>query len=173
MSSSIRFGLWPRRKSKTQNPRSKIPCLRWGLGTVVVLMLLLAYVPGVAAQTPVPTANGATPDTGGSQPGAQQASQTHQETLEARVLSASAPQPCAADASSENKVDPLPGKSPLCQKVELLVTKGTTKGETIKFDEGTIPVASKANVVYRQGDMVYVDWEYGTDQPSTYHIIDY
>src|SRR5436309_792565 len=138
MSSSIRFGVWPRQESR-------ITCLRWGLGVVVVLMLLLVNVPGAAAQTPVPTANSATPDAGGSQPGVSQASQSHDETLEARVLSATAPQPCAADPSSENKVDPLTGKSPLCQTVELLVTKGTTKGETIKFDEGTIPVASKAN----------------------------
>ena len=163
MFSSIRFRFGPRIKSK-------MACRRWGLGMLVVVALLVVNVPAAAAQTPGPAPDSPTPVIGGSQTNA---SQPHEETLEARVLSASAPQPCAADASSENKVDPLTGKSPLCQKVELLVTKGSTKGETIKFDEGTIPVAGKANVVYRQGDMVYVDWEYGTDQPSTYHIIDY
>src|SRR5437667_8333804 len=84
---------------------------------LVAVTVLLAYAPAASAQTP-------TPPTGGPEPNA---TQPHQETLEARVLSASPPTPCKADATGQNPVDPLTGKPQLCQKVELQVTKGSTK----------------------------------------------
>src|SRR5437660_9892728 len=162
---------------------------RWGAAMLILsVMTLLVYAPIAAAQTPAPTSSSPlgglstsptnspsvspTAATGGSQSDPN-AIQAHQETLEASVLSATQPQLWSADASSGNQVDPLTGKPTLCQKVEVMVPKGSIQGETISFEEGTIPVASKANVVYRQGDKVLVDWEYSKDQPSTYHIIDF
>lgn len=161
------------------------------LSALVVAVLLVAVGVRIAgAQTPVSTSVPASgsPSPGSSKPNGSSVSPTvvgegpqadsgviqpHQETLEARVLSASSPQPCTSDTQSENRVDPLTGKATLCQKLELMVTKGSLKGATIAFEEGTIPVASKANVVYKAGDNVLVDWEYSKDQPSTYHVVDY
>src|SRR5436309_302217 len=97
----------------------------WTLNVFLVIALLLAYVPVALAQTPSPGSGSPTPDTGGA--GSSEA-QSHQETLEARVLSASPPGPCTAAESNENgmQVDPLTGKAELCQKLELLITKGST-----------------------------------------------
>src|SRR5438552_1590286 len=117
----------------------------WALGVLAVVATLLALAPIAAAQTPGPASGTPTPDTGGAANGS---SPAHQETLEARVLSATAPGSCDS-ASGDTQVDPITGKAELCQKLRLLITKGTTKGETINIDEGTIPVASKANVIYR------------------------
>ena len=109
------------------------------------------------AQTPDPTPT----------PTSQSADEPRQETLEARVLTATPPAPCTI-------TDPtLSGDQQLCQRVDLLITEGSIKGKRVIVEEGRLPVASRAGIYYKLGDRVLVDWVSIAGQPDSFYITDF
>lgn len=139
----------------------------WGVVGLLCLALLFLTGPAVQAQTPPPEAPVPTATDAAILPGQEMV----QETLEARVLSATPPQPCAPDLPPDVSG---PGAPPnQCQRVELLITAGSLAGQTIVVEEGRLPIASKAGVSYQRGDRVYLDWNHGPDQPDTFYITDF
>src|SRR5215204_6487559 len=101
---------------------------RWAVGLLCLVLLALAG-PVAQAQTPpsdapVPTvpAEAIPPD-----------QDMVQETLEARVVSATPPQPCVPEPSEVTG----PGVPPnQCQQIELLITAGSLAGQRIVVEEG-------------------------------------
>ena len=89
------------------------------------------------------------------------------------MVSAAKPRPCPADQSGGAPVDPMTGKPLQCQNVEVQLLEGPLKGEKVIIDTGTIPVANQADIIYKEGDTVLVEWDHGEGQPSTYHITDF
>jgi uncharacterized membrane protein len=94
-----------------------------------------------------------------------------QETLEARVLSATPPQPCAPDLPLDVTGPGVPPNQ--CQQVELLITTGSLQGQRIVVEEGRLPIADKIGVRYARGDRVYVDWNRSPGQADTFYITDF
>jgi uncharacterized membrane protein len=93
------------------------------------------------------------------------------ETLEARVISATAPGPCDAPTPGEEQSGAPIGSR--CQKVELLFTSGSLSGQTVTVEEGRVPVASRATIVYKEGDRVLVDRNITEGQPDVFYIVDH
>jgi uncharacterized membrane protein len=136
-----------------------------------VAILFLYMGAGLAmqtwAQTPLPAPT--------TEPGIEQVAPGEvpaEETLEAQVLQASPVQPCADQGVTTNgsSADLEPQR---CQKVEVLITKGSLKGKKVIIDEGRLPVASKADVTYQPGDKVLVDYLHGAGQPAQFFITDF
>ncbi|MGA7733761.1 MAG: YibE/F family protein [Chloroflexia bacterium] len=123
---------------------------------VLLLLLLTAVVPRAVAQTPDPI----------STPPPQLTEEPRQETLEARVLTATPPNPCGGGIEAS-------GFEQQCQRLELLVTEGSIKGQRIAIEEGQLPVANRAGIYYKPGDRVLVDWISGGDQGSAFYITDF
>jgi uncharacterized membrane protein len=153
-------------------PRKSKNLGKWATRLLVVVALCLTIPILAQAQT-------ATPALGAAHPRYALAQQDSiQETLEARVLSAGEPRPCEPELGNaqEPVADPTaqPGVEPQrCQRVELLITKGSIAGQRVVVDEGRLPVASRATSVYRAGDRVVVDWLRESGQPSAFYIIDF
>lgn len=107
--------------------------------------------------------------------------QPFQETLEASVIEADPPGPCESEESTTGATDPGadPGSGAgqeepqRCQRVELLVTSGSLKGERVVVDEGRIPVASRSTIVYKAGDRVLVDYLHDTGEGAAFFITDF
>ncbi len=129
--------------------------------SILISIVDVATAPTAHAQTPVFT----------QAPPAQSSDEPRQETLEARVLTASPPTPC--QQGSEDSETSLSGVVQKCQNLELLVTDGSIKGQRIQIDQGQIPVAGNVDIAYKPGDRVYVDWISGGGQPSEFYVTDF
>jgi uncharacterized membrane protein len=93
------------------------------------------------------------------------------ETLEARVISATVPGPCTPATPAEEQSGAPVGTR--CQRVDLLFTSGSLSGQSVTVEEGRVPVASRANVTYRAGDRVLVDRNINEGQPDAFYIVDF
>lgn len=123
------------------------------------LLCLFLTAPSALAQTATPEAQGQTPP-------------ERVEVLEARVLSATQPGSCGAPATPAPE-ETSPITSDRCQEIELLVTKGSIQGQKVVVQEGRIPIANKAGVVYKAGDVVLVDWYNTPGEPEAFYITDF
>lgn len=70
----------------------------------------------------------------------------------------------------EGTID-ISGQSQDYQKLNILVTKGSLKGETIEYDNGTIPTSSV--VMYKVGDLVNLSYYKDEDGNQNFQITDY
>ncbi len=97
-----------------------------------------------------------------------------QDIIEARVLSATPSASCTADQSGGGAgVDPITGKPLKCQTVEVQFLEGQLKGQKVSIASGTIPIANQADIVYKSGDVVLVEWDHAPGEASTFHITDF
>jgi uncharacterized membrane protein len=81
------------------------------------------------------------------------------------------PGPCEAQTEGEEQAGAPTGSR--CQKIELLFTSGSLSGQTVSVEEGRVPVASRAGIVYRSGDRVVVDRNVTEGQPDAFYIVDF
>jgi uncharacterized membrane protein len=151
--------------------RVRVPGVRVGLQLIVMAAVCLLHLASsthvVEAQGELPTPEATAPARG----------EPVQETLEAQVISADPPRPCAnSTADPLSAPEPAPGTTPepeRCQRVELVVTAGKYRGQKILVQEGRIPVASRSTATYNVGDRVLVDYLHGGGQPDAFFITDF